>query len=108
MSLLPTYVSRHFYDVFPVLKPGYWYGDYDEEKYNQYRFFHDGLGNKLTLGLTGMMIDADINRTRNEKYLERYGLGYSDIVNPGNLYGYTSPLVGGLNFVSDNYRRLYR
>lgn len=108
MEAWKQYAADHFYDMFPVLERGYWYGDYDEQKYRQYRFWHDGLGNKLTLGFTSAHIDSSIAQGRNDAYMKRYGLTYDDIVDPSKLYGETSPLALGVNYVSQNITRLYR
>lgn len=95
------------YKVFPALKPGYWYGDYDERKYRQYEFFHDGLGNYFSLGLTSKLIDSDIANAKNQAYMKRWGLTYGDIVDPTRLYDSEDTSVAMLNFVSDNIKRLY-
>lgn len=101
-------VSRD--DLFPTFAEGYWYGDYDKEKYKKYKFWHDGLGNYLTLGVSSKLIDNDIDTQRRKKYLDVHHLDYEDIVDPRNMPdGNTdSPMVAALNFVSSNYRRLYR
>lgn len=96
-----------FYDVFPVLKRGYWYGNYDEQKYREYQFWHDGLGNLLSLGLTGAHIDYSIAQGKSDAYMKRYGLDYTDIVDPTKLYSNGSIYSRGYNFVSSNISRLY-
>lgn len=102
------YVADHFYDLFPVLERGYWYGDYDKRKYDQYRFWHDGLGNTLTFGFTSAHIDSSIAAGRNDAYMKRYGITYDDIVDPSRLNPEQSLGSLGYNFVSSNLRRLYR
>lgn len=96
-----------FYDVFPTLRPGYWYGNYDEHKWNEYKFFHDGLGSTLTLGFTRDLIDNDIQASRNAAYMKRYGLSYDDIVDPTKLSG-MDIYARGFDWVSSNIKRLYR
>lgn len=114
MYRLPPQTRRRFHDLkdklFPVLSEGYWYGDYDKEKYKQYKFWHDGLGNKLTLGVSSTLIDNDIDTQRRKLYLDVHRLDYDDIVDPRNMPDGTtgSPGVAMLNFVSENYRKLYR
>lgn len=85
-----------------------WYGNYDREKYEAYRFYHNGLGNVLTLGYSSKFIDAQIAETESKLYLDSHGMDYSHIVNPGNLPNANSDVVGDtLNFVSSNILRLY-
>lgn len=96
------------YDIFPTLEPGYWYGNYDEEKYRKYRFWHNGLGNTLTFGYSGKHIDSSISYGESLAYMKNHDISYDDIVNPNNLPQYESNYSMGLNFVSDNIRKLYR
>lgn len=96
-----------FYDVFPVLKRGFWYGDYDEYKYRQYLFWHNGLGNYLTGGFTGAHIDESIAQGKADAYMRRYGMTYNDIVDPSRLYNGNFQSYA-LNWVSDNVKKLYR
>lgn len=98
------------YDVFPTMRPGYWYGDYDQQKLNEYHFFHDGLGSWLTLGYTRTLIDNDIATTKDRIYMERYGISPEDVVDPSNLYssGVQDPATAALNYVSSNLNKLYR
>lgn len=58
-----------------------------------------------------MYIDYLLDRRTDSEYLNRYGLSYSDIHDPRKLrqVGSASRLYGyGLNFVSDNVKRLYK
>lgn len=102
------YVADNFYELFPVLKPGYWYGNYDEDKYKQYLFWHNGIGNTMTFGFSGAHIDSSIAHGRNVAYMKRYGITYDDIVDPTRLNQEQSPLNLGLNYVSNNISRLYK
>lgn len=80
------------------------YGDYDETKLRQFALLHNvpGLSNYMDYLLD---IRAD------QEYMERYGLDYSDIHDPRKLRSTESFgrfAVGGLNFISDNVKKLYR
>lgn len=97
-------------NMFPVFQEGYWYGDYDKEKYKKYKFWHDGLGSWLTLGYSTKLIDNDIDTQRRKLYMDVHALDYEDIHDPRNMPDgrNSSPIVAGLNFVSSNIRRLYK
>lgn len=63
--------------------------------------------------VVGQYFDWLLGMRQAQEYLDRYQLDWSDIHNPnrlpGGLSGSTSGLMhGGLNFVSDNFKRLYR
>lgn len=85
-----------------------WYGGYNEDKYKSYRFWHDGIGNLLTFGLSSKYIDYDINEARATAYMRRYGLTYTDIVNPANLYYSEDPVTSTTVVLSENLKRLYK
>lgn len=87
---------------------GYWYGDYSEKKYKEYKFWHDGLGSYLTFGLSRTAINEDIANAKNKAYMTAYDLDYEDIVDPTAFYQADSTNVAMLNFVSSNLKRLYR
>lgn len=108
MNPYHRYFADNFYDFFPTLEPGYWYGNYDEDKYRKYRFWHNGLGNTLTFGMSGKHIDSSISYGESQSYMKERGISYDDIINPNNLPQYESNYSMGFNFVSDNIRRLYR
>lgn len=85
-----------------------WYGDYSEDKYKAYRFWHDGLGNTFSFGLSSKYIDYDINMAKSEAYMKRYGLTYEDIVDPSKLYYSTDPVTSTTVVLSENIKRLYK
>lgn len=91
-----------------IFKEGYWYGDYDKRKYDSYRFWHDGIGNKLTFGLMSDYIDNDIAKAKNKAYMQRYGMSYEDIIDPSHLYSSADPSARAYDFVSSNIKRLYK
>lgn len=80
-----------------------WYGNYDKEKYASYQFWHG-------LPFFDSVIDNNIASEKSKKYLERYHMDYSSIVDPSALYdsGNGSRTYHQLNFVSSNIRKLYR
>lgn len=80
-----------------------WYGGYDEKKYRSYQFFH-------ALPFFSDYIDTNIATHKTEKYLDRYGLDFSDIRDPSSLYdsGNGSRTLHQLNYVSSNLHKLYR
>lgn len=93
-----------FYDVFPGLKPGRWYGNYDEKKYKEFNFWY-------SVPFIRPLMDYDIDKARSDSYMQRFGLNYSDILDPRKMLDHqsTSNLYGsGMNFVSSNWRKLYR
>lgn len=52
-------------------------------------------------------IDYLYDKRADEEYLNRYGMSRSDVHDPRKLRS-TRSMVGSINFVSDNVRRLYR
>lgn len=97
-------IKDHFYDLFPVLKPGYWASDYDEHKLNAYYFFSQ-------IPPFSYHINYQVGKAQNEQYLTRYGMTPEDILYPGKLPGtskISSAYAGSLNWVSSNINRLYR
>lgn len=80
-----------------------WYGDYTEHKYYSYKIMH-------ALPVFRELIDMNIANERTKRYMERYHLDYSDIVNPSALYDADNgqKALGALNYASSNIRKLYR
>lgn len=80
-----------------------WYGNYDEKKYKSYQFFS-------SFPFVDAEVENSIANGKTKSYLERYGMDYSDIVDPSSLYnaGNTSRTIHQLNWVGNNISRLYR
>lgn len=76
-----------------------WYGNYNEEKWDDYNFF-------MSIPFLRTRVTANLNRERNDAYLDVYGMTYDDIVNPDHLQDQSYGDV--VNFVSGNLRKLYR
>lgn len=79
------------------------YGDYNEEKLIQFELLHN-------LPVVGDYMDYLLDRRADEEYMHRYGLDYTDIHDPRKLRQTSSGarfIGSGLNFVSDNVKKLY-
>lgn len=121
-SFTPTDVSRFFWDRtalggtvklyrtvkgFDINNNGFsdWlYGDWSEEKYNQYL----ALNSVYPIHL---YMDYLLDRRSTGEYLNRYGLDYTDIHDPRKLASTRSGTAIGsyaLNMVSKNVGKLYR
>lgn len=83
----------------------YWYGGYDDPtKESRFAFWYSVPG-------VQNMIDYRLDNVKWDLYSNRYGLDDSDVLDPRNKPTSSSQqrvVRYGLNFVSDNIRRLYR
>lgn len=80
------------------------YGPWNEEKYKQYV--------ALTLvPIFNDYMDTLLDLRADKEYLNRYGMSYTDIHDPRKLRTGASGskfVSSGMNFVSDNIKKLYR
>lgn len=79
------------------------YGEYDEEKLKHFEMLYSTP--------LHYYMDYLLDRRADEEYLNRYGMDYPDIHDPRKLSqtgAFTELAHVGLNFVSDNVKRLYR
>lgn len=109
----PSDISQGLYDIGKVFAEDlygtltdnhYWYGKYSKEKLDRYNFYQN-------VPLYGQYINYKLDKIKDAQYLNRYGMDYSDILDPRKLYSSSSAsqLYGSvLNYASRNISRLYR
>lgn len=88
--------DRHFTD--------WLYGDWNEEKFNQYEVLDH---------IPGMheYMEYKLDHRKTQEYFNRYDMDYTDVHDPRKLYEHGSAgsyFTYGLDRVSDNFKRLYR
>lgn len=80
------------------------YGEWNEEKLRTFEKLY-------AIRPVKIYFDYLLDRRADREYLDRYGLDYTSVHDPRKLrqVGSASTMYGyGMNFVSDNVRKLYR
>lgn len=78
--------------------------NWNETKLQQYELLN-------SIPIVSNYMDYLLSRRSDQEYLDRYGMDYTDIHDPRKLSQTSSAsdvIRSGLNFVSDNIKRLYR
>lgn len=86
------------------LKEWLYEDNYDWQKLKEFELLHN-------VPVVGDYMDYLLDLRAAEEYLDRYGMDPSDIHDPRKLPSVSSGssfMRSGLNFVSDNVKRLYR
>lgn len=80
-------------------------GKWSKQKYDEY------MVARSILPLYSAYADYQIGQAQNDWYMDRYNLDWSDVTQPWNLPGQAKQEASvrhGINFVSDNIKRLYK